>query len=73
MTTKGQWLQMNITSVALAPAEADARLMVLPVRGSGSCIKDEAQRGSMLVVVLVVFFMNTTGQRATSLASAPAG
>lgn len=36
MTTKGQWLQMNITRVALAPAAAAVRLTVLPVRGSGN-------------------------------------
>jgi hypothetical protein len=52
MTTKGQWLQMNITSVALASADAHARLMLLPVSGSGSCTNgganDEAQCGSIV-------------------------
>lgn len=37
MTTNGQWLQMNITRVALAPADTAARLTVLPVSGSSNC------------------------------------
>jgi hypothetical protein len=44
MTTKGQWLQMNITNVALAPAEAAARLTLFPVNGSGSCRTQHAQQ-----------------------------
>jgi hypothetical protein len=37
---------MNITSVALAPADADARLTLLPVSGSGSCKTEAAQCSS---------------------------
>jgi hypothetical protein len=52
ITTKGQWLQMNMTRVALAPAEADARLTALPVRGSGSCRQAVAAAAAAAAVYL---------------------
>lgn len=36
-TTKGQWLQMTMTSVAEAPFATSSRDTSFPVRGSGSC------------------------------------